>query len=122
MGTGESFLGRSGQALFASDEARLQVYVDDPWSIWRGSPAARARNKAILLLWWLVLGPPISWRKVQQGWLVKWIGVEVALKGGGVELTLDSDFIDDLLAQVQAHLQAKVIPAAELRKLAGKAE
>ena len=51
-GRAAAFLGRSGQSLFAADEARIQVYVDDPWSIWRGDAEARARNFDYLLLWW----------------------------------------------------------------------
>ena len=85
-GRAAAFLGRSGQALFAADEARLQVYVDDPWSIWRGSEEQRRRNLGILLLWWRVLGPPISRKKVQIGSKVRWIGVEVRLVGKGFQI------------------------------------
>ena len=40
-GRAAAFLGRSGQALFDHDEARVQVYVDDPCTVWRGTSAQR---------------------------------------------------------------------------------
>ena len=88
-GRGAAFLGRSGAALFGPDEVRIKVYVDDPWSIWHGSLVTRRRNRAILLLWWLVLGPPLSWKKFQVGRSIRWIGVCVELKSDFVHVTLD---------------------------------
>ena len=36
-GRAAAFLGRSGQALFSTGETRIQVYVDDPCTVWRGN-------------------------------------------------------------------------------------
>ncbi|CAK0809933.1 unnamed protein product, partial [Prorocentrum cordatum] len=101
-----AFLGRSGQALFSRQEARIQVYVDDPWTAWLGNSAQRARNKVILLLWWLTVGPPVSWRKVQFGTSVTWIGAEVRILGP---------------SEAEQFLAVTVVPVARLRKLAGRA-
>ena len=121
-GRAAAFLGRSGQSLFTAEEARIQVYVDDPWTIWRGSEEERAKNLGLLLLWWRVLGPPISWRKIQVGREVRWIGVQIALARGGVDLTIDPDFLDDLnLDIIKAH-DGDEISTTVLRKIAGKAE
>ena len=121
-GRAAAFLGRSGQSLFEETEARLQVYVDDPWCIWRGSAAQRRRNRAVLLLWWAILGPPISWRKMQIGVRIKWIGVLVVLAGGQVSVTLDPTFLRDLAREIGVLRRVQSIPPARLKKLAGKAE
>ena len=62
-----AFLGRSGQALYSASEARPEIYVDAPLIASRGSPAQRKRNLPFLLLWWLALGPDLSWSKFQMG-------------------------------------------------------
>ena len=108
--------------MFSAEEVRIQVYVDDPWTVWRGSDEARARNLGLLLLWWRVLGPPISWKKIQVGKEVKWIGVHIHILRGGVDLTIDPDFVSDLLTDIQELSDGKEITVALLRKVAGKAE
>ena len=121
-GRAAAFLGRSGQALFSATEVRLQVYVDDPWSIWLGDPNTRARNFGYLLLWWRVLGPPVSWKKIQVGKQVKWIGIHISILNGGIDLEMDPDFLDDLVKDIVECSGAAPIPAAKLRRVAGKAE
>ena len=56
-GRAAALLGRSGQALFSDHEARIQIYVDDPWSTWRGTPQNIRKLQARLLAWWCVPGP-----------------------------------------------------------------
>ena len=121
-GRAAAFLGRSGQSMFAADEVRIQVYVDDPWSVWRGPAETRARNLGTLLLWWRVLGPPISWKKVQVGAEVKWIGVHIAIRDRGVDLTMDPAFIEDLATEIENIKKVQDPTVAQIRKLAGKAE
>ena len=87
-GRAAAFLGWSGQALFSTGETRIQVCVDDPCRVWRGTPAVRSWNKVILLLWWLVVGPAIFWKKLQIGRQVKWIGVQIQLEEKAVVITL----------------------------------
>lgn len=41
-GCGGALLGRWGQALFDDTEARIEIYVDDPWTGWRGTPTRLA--------------------------------------------------------------------------------
>ena len=55
------------------DQGSIQVYVDDPWTCWRGRIEHVRRMKTTLLLWWIALGLEISWRKMQHGTTVKWI-------------------------------------------------
>ena len=121
-GRAAAFLGRSGQALAAADAARTQIYVDDPWSAWSGSRAARERGRCVLLLWWLAVGPPISWGKVQLGTEVRWIGVMVRITGSSVALRLCDDFVLDLKRDVLRAASVTTLPEGDVRRLAGKAE
>ena len=74
-----AFLGRSGQASFSPSEARLEVYVDDPLLVLlKGTQPQRTRNLAVFVLWWLALGPDLSWNKVQRCTEVNWIGDEIS--------------------------------------------
>ena len=65
-----ALLGRSGQALFAADEARLQVYDDDPWSVWWGPASQRDFNRCVLLHWWVALfgDNPVTQRRTRSSW------------------------------------------------------
>ena len=98
------------------------MYVDDPWFIWHGSLDTRRRNRAILLLWWLVLGHPLSWKKVQVGRSIRWIGVCVELKGDFVHVTLDEAFVEGLAVEVTAVLELAWLSAGRLKKIVGRAE
>ena len=73
-----AFAGRSGQALFAPDELRLQIYVDDPIAAVIGkSTHVRSRRLTILLLYWAALGFRLAWKKGQRGSRVEWVGAEL---------------------------------------------
>ena len=74
---------RSAQCLGQSlcrkpDDFKSQLYVDDPAITVAGSPEVVMGALDVVLLWWLVLGLPLAWKK---GALYKdsdthiWIGV-----------------------------------------------
>ena len=60
-------MARSAQGLFDFKELLLQLYVDDPLWVTRGTDAQRRRNTVILLLFWQAFGFPFSWSKSQTG-------------------------------------------------------
>ena len=104
-----SFASRSGQALLLDPDvsaarAALQLYVDDPAVTLAGSYEARARAADLLLLWWLVLGIPMSWAKGQFSSAKRghtWIGVVFKLLRPGVaRMTLPAKFISELLSDI----------------------
>ena len=74
-----AFLGRSTQSMYEFTEARLQVYVDDPWMSARGRPARRRVLFALALWWWLSLGFPLAYHKGQRGPVVDWIGATLSV-------------------------------------------
>ena len=94
--------------------------MDDPCTVWRGTPAARSWNKVILLLWWLVVGPAISWKKLQIGRQVKWIGVLVQLEEKAVVITLPDKFIAEMLAEVEQLLLAAAVPTRQAQEACGQ--
>ena len=121
-GKAAAFLGRSGQALFDDAEARVEIYVDDPWTGWAGSAATRRRNKAILLLWWLAVGPAISWTKIQVGTAVAWIGASVVItEPSSITLAIPGKCAGELCETVDAMLAVRAVTLQDVRKLAGKA-
>ena len=66
-GRGAAFLGRSGQSLFDPTEMAMEIFVDDPWTVWSGSRSTRRRNMVALLLWWIIIGLDLAWQKLQVG-------------------------------------------------------
>jgi hypothetical protein len=121
-GRGGALLGRSGQALFDDTEARIEIYVDDPWTGWRGTRARIRRLKTRLLCWWLILGPEISWAKVQHGSCVKWIGANIVVSSlRQVSLALPAAFAMDLHTEALELLELASAPLRRVRRLAGKA-
>ena len=58
---------------------RLQCYVDDPVLMLTGSDELRTKLLVRVLLLWLLCGLRISWKKVQRGSSVEWIGAQVAV-------------------------------------------
>ena len=116
-----SFAARTAQALIGvpnrrmqkgtGARGRLQMYVDDP--ILSVSGSEQAVDKAIdsVILWWLVLGVPLSWKK---GMLVDakskhtWIGVDFMLRDGGVSaMTLPDKFAKELAEQLSPFCSLK---------------
>lgn len=132
-GRAAAFLGRSGQSLFLPSEARLEIYVDDPFAAFKGTAEQRTWNLTILMLWWLSLGPDLSWAKAQRGSTVKWIGAEISIDSTkAASVTLPSEFIGKLLANIRATMGAQdwtgysstivgTVDIADLRTLAGRA-
>ena len=58
----------------------MQIFVDDPVFVTRGTQELRAWRTGALLLFWCVLGFNFNWRKAHRGSSVPWIGAQVTLK------------------------------------------
>ena len=124
---------RSGQALLLESpdtscvaQARLQLYVDDPIVVVTGSKVQRREAVDVLLLWWLILGIPLSWTKgsyVSARTPHTWIGVAFQVVGyGAVDMTLPKAFVEDILQiLVQFTTGRGSANVALARSLCGKA-
>ena len=49
--------------MFSDAEVRIELYVDDPIVLLRGTQSSARRLPAILLWWWSSLGLRIAWKK-----------------------------------------------------------
>ena len=89
---------RFAQAIFAPEELRLQTYVDDPAGAVAGETVQeRTRLLVILVLFLRALGFQLSWKKVQRGKAVDWIGARFRLAGSDeVVVELSTDKVDAL--------------------------
>ena len=103
---------------------RKQLYVDDPTVVTWGSTARRATSFSLVVLLWLVLGIPLSWRKgaVYDGSVpYGWIGVLFAVPRPGVaRISLPQAFVDELLDLCHRFLRKKSLPLVLADALVGK--
>jgi hypothetical protein len=120
-GRAAALLMRSGQALFDPTELQVECYVDDPLAAIRGDAYARLRRATILLTWWRVLGPNMSWAKLDKGAMVKWIGADVAvLDRFTCQASLPPAFIAEVVAEARRLRQRAMNPLEDVRRFAGK--
>ena len=118
-GRAAAWLGRTAQALHNKWDQRMQIYVDDPALVARGSRAQRTWTFARTLLYWAALGAKIALHKVERGHQVKWIGAVYAIRVDGVKISVDEERIAKLTKVVSEALQARgLVPG--VRSLAGE--
>ena len=104
---------------------RHQLYVDDPTVCCWGSPRCRATTFSLVVLFWLVLGIPLSWRKGALHACTEphqWIGVVFASPRPGVaRMWLPAAFIEALATLCRAFAPGKGHqPLASAHALVGK--
>ena len=92
---------------------RAQLYVDDPAVCARGSPEGVEEAFDILLLWWLVLGLPLAWKKGSVHMNEQpydWIGVHfIPTAQGEVHMELPKQFLRDFLEALRPFCRTKGI-------------
>ena len=116
-------LARLLQSLFVTStgqEARLQVYVDDPLLAVRGSQDRRRLLAARFIAGFLILGARLAFPKAQLGARVAWIGVQLHVRRGAVEAAILEEKLQALLEIIVAMLANNVVPIKDVRSLAGK--
>lgn len=74
-----ALIARSTQALFHPSRCRLQIFVDDPLIVARGTEAELNSIFNIVLLWWLALGLKVAWTKGALGIEAEWIGAKLVI-------------------------------------------
>lgn len=113
--------GRMSQSLFSSDELRLQIYVDDPCAAIKGRPAQRRRLKAVLIVFWLLLGFKLSFQKASHGQRVTWIGAALTVHSRNVVFgTVKPEAIASIRSMLEAFRDKNVIPTKTLQSFAGQ--
>ena len=106
-----SFAMRTAQALIGVPNrrtqcpslarARGQLYVDDPiWGL-AGTKEQNLRSVDMILMYWLLLGIPLSWKKGSFNNALTpytWIGVEYSVTVPGLaRMAVPQPFIDSVL-------------------------
>ena len=110
-----SFACRCAQALLgpaARDErqdwddvayGRLQLYVDDPALTLRGTQEQIEAAMDVVILFWLALGVPLSWKKGEtfaREAPHRWIGIIYSSVPEGALLRLPADYVSELLVLI----------------------
>jgi len=130
-----AFAARSAQALFKTSRydtlgcegvgaLRLQLYVDDPIAAVQGKKREITRALDMLMLWWLVIGMPLAWRKGTLSYHSHaWIGVLYAPCGAaGVTMTLPPEYLAELLELLAPFCAERgTRPLKDAIRLVGKA-
>ena len=100
----------------------MQLYVDDPIVTFRESVARNRHNALVLLLWWVCLGPRISWGKSQLSQCTTWIGAVIDCKiEGELTFSIPAAYIDKLRQETDALLELASVELKRLQRFAGSA-
>ena len=101
------------------------MYVDDPVLSCIGSEQAAKLSIDLVILWWLLLGIPLSWKKgaiYSHEQEHRWIGIIYSLVDDGARMRLPPDFVQELLVLLKPLRQARgFVKIAELDVVVGKA-
>ena len=101
---------------------RLQIFVDDPWAVTRGSLLERNRNFGVLVLAWRTLGFPLAFSKGKRGKSLIWIGVQVHLQSSAVQAEITAEKLEELEQLIKQALSSNVVAVKAMRTFVGKAQ
>ena len=82
----------------------LQLFVDDPALTVSGTTVQTQASVDLVVLWWLLLGVPLSWKKgalFQQTEPHTWIGIVYSLSPDGAIMRLPEKFVEELLVLLE---------------------
>lgn len=92
------FASRTAQALIDPEEARSQIDVDDPALSMVGAEKLVLTEGSVPMLWWLVLGLKLSWKKGYFGnGTHDWIGVSYSIGAEGPTMELPPAYLKQTL-------------------------
>ena len=113
----------SGPALHrrAHQEGRMQIYVDDPLTILRGSESRTKRLAAICILGWTILGFPLAFHKAVMSPTLTWVGVKLQLTTDQVHVEVPESKVKELRALIDDCMSSNLTSKKSLRTLIGKA-
>ena len=103
-----------------SDEFRMQMYVDDPLTVLRGSWDRRRRLAATIVIAWSVMGFPIASHKAVLANTLVWIGMTLSIRPSSVHVEVPGPKVSELLALVEEASSCNVVSKKALRTLLGK--
>ena len=96
------------------EDARIELYVDDPAVCTRGTKKMRDRNFAVIILIWRSLGLRLAFSKAMREQTAPRIGNRIWASREEMQATLHEDRVAELKGLVQRHLKANVISIKDL--------
>ena len=112
--------GRLGQSLFEAHELLLQIYTDDPIAAVAGDAAQRGMRMSSLMCLWMALGLGVAFHKAVRGRDVVWIGARYELFDDHLTVSVTPELIEELIASIEAMLDANRVKVRDVRRLAGQ--
>ena len=113
------------QSSVAPAPGRVQLYVDDPVVSVKAGEAKAHESLDIVILWWLTLGLPLSWKKgsLARGSAVhRWIGIDFTLSDDGAIMRLPPKYVEELLQLIEPLCSSRgTITLSALDVVIGKA-
>ena len=104
----------------ASEKARLQVYVDDPLVLLRGSPEVQRRLCTLVILSWLLMGFPVAFHKAVLSPTLVWVGIKLRITDAQVCAEVLEEKVRELKALLLESISGNVLSKKKLRTLIGK--
>ena len=101
-------------------EGTMQVYVDDPLAILKGTDMRRSRLASVISVAWMLLGIPMAFHKAVLSSTVVWIGVSLAVHRNEVVVEVTETKVQELLQLISEAMSSNVIPVKKLHTLVGK--
>ena len=106
--------------LRRTEEARAQVYVDDPLFTLRGTRERVERLAAIVSLAWMIMGVPMAFHKAVMSQGLTWIVISLNITAMAVEVEVPESKVVELQQLVQHMLAQNLVAKKLLRTCIGK--
>ena len=106
---------------WAREEGRMNVYVDDPIAIIRGSESRIRRVASMVIVGWLLLGFPLAFHKAILAPTVLWVGITLQVTTDLVRAEVPESKVLELKELTLTNLKSKLISCKVLRTIIGKA-
>ena len=101
----------------------MQLYVDDPALSLAGTKQWALQEASLPILWWLVLGLKLAWKKGSFGCGTHdWIGVRYAIGPSGPTMELPPTYLEQTVALLRPLcIGTGTLPVRDVQSAIGKA-
>ena len=104
----------------ASEQARVQVYVDDPLCLLRGTSERHSRLSTLIILSWLIMGFPVAFHKAVLAPMLVWVGIKLQITDTHVIAEVPEDKVSELKSLLRSSIDGNLVSKKCLRTLIGK--
>jgi hypothetical protein len=114
---------RPGRQPLATPQARINIYLDDPFWTLFGDKPTRDRQLGFALMVLLACGFRISWRKGTRGESVDWIGLLYTVNNaeGVAAISIPRKTAEEIAEEAKDISELHMVPLSRLRKFTGRA-